>query len=74
MSCSMQGWLSGEGGREAERKGGDHQKARGSNKQGEEWRRGKAVMLPVSARPPGWHGRWQQLRLLQGLADLVVQS
>lgn len=35
---------------------------------------GEAVMLPVSARPPGWHGRWQQLRLLQGLADRVVQS
>lgn len=37
-------------------------------------RRRKAVKLPASARPPGWHGRWPQLRLLQGLADLVVQS
>lgn len=41
---------------------------------GEERRRRKAVKLPASARPPGWHGGWPQLRLLQGLADLVVQS
>lgn len=67
MSCSMQRM----GVRV--REGGDHLKARGSNKQGEELKR-RAVMLPVSARPPGWHGRWQRLRLLQGLADLVVQS
>lgn len=52
---------------------GDHLKARGS-KQGEELSRKKALMLPASARLPGWSGRWRQLPLLQGLADLVVQS
>lgn len=67
----LEGWRR-MGARVSEGYGG-HLKARGS-KQEEELRRKQAVMLPASARLPGWRGKWRQLPRLQGLADLVVQS
>lgn len=40
----------------------------------QELRQKEVITLSGSAGPPGWHGGWRQLPLLQGLAGLDVQS